>query len=80
MPFEMSVYWVSFLVAPYYNVYPFELAKDQDWFQLERAELGEDGLLRGAAFPADLSGDPEGALLKGHLVFLRHWRARGFRV
>lgn len=53
MPFELSIYWVSFLVAPYYNVYPFELAalliiniKDQDCFQLERAELMEDGLVR----------------------------------
>lgn len=52
MPFEMSMYWVSFLVAPYYNVYPFELAaplivniKDHDCFQLERAELMEDGLV-----------------------------------
>lgn len=52
VPFEMSMYWVSFLVAPYYNVYPFELAallivniKDQDCFQLERAELMEDGLV-----------------------------------
>lgn len=60
-PFEMSMYWVSFLVAPYCNVYPFESAallivNIKTVFNWSELSLWKMGLLW-SAFSADLSGD-----------------------